>query len=418
MEAVEVASHDLGSLAGTLLNSPIDQHKLGTPSPQVASMSATPVNGSLNSISAQAQVEMYVPASPLSGRTCQPSLLPSQLPVVLLFGTEQVPQGHVIPQAELQKIPRHVIHHILKSGQSVGEGYHKVHMLGATHLCDSLLRVKDFLNHGDYTPFTPKLDLQVVDKAGRVTTVTGPVENAEGLRTTEETYELFRKEVALYIFAGCYRYKELLLFSSHKIRTAYPVLARETFLLLEKGHRIAVQTKDQPLIDFILDATRKNSKGLTEEQGFVPLLRRSVKDDPISQILLEAHIQQAQSAKAAMDADSLLANIPVNSIPTPSVCGRLTVIPAFDIPVNLLEQSPAVKSEQSLESRITRPLVPTPSQQLFQLKEALIQERLVIAKDDGYGTLISMLPSCSHHFWHGSRQNEISLCKHWFPLCP
>ncbi|KAK5013614.1 hypothetical protein LTR16_004458 [Cryomyces antarcticus] len=235
-----------------------------------------------------------------------------------------------------------------------------IHRLGSTIWHESLLRLKQYLYHNDYYPFNPNAELRVVDSSGNITAWPGPSHTSDksrhqgGLHTTDATHELFRKEVELYGFATLLDYTEFRNFSSNKLCTAYPAFERETLHLLECLYRIALKLDDKPLVDFIETSTKRNRESLVKQPRFLPLLRQSVQQDPLSKVLLESHIAASQAAQA----DLLLATIPVKTAPT----------------------APRVRSSLPVHVSLAA--------QLLRLLQVLQDGRLVVAKKDGYGTLV------------------------------
>jgi len=161
----------------------------------------------------------------------------------------------------------------------------------------------------------------VVNASGNITAWPAPSQTLDksrrldGLHTTDATHELFCKEVGLYHFAALNDYAEFPNFSSNKLCTAYPVFARGVLHLLEHSYRKALQLNDKPLVDPIEKSTKQNRESLIKQPRFLPLLRQSVQQDPLSKVLLESHIAASQAAQA----DLLLARIPMRAPPTVSV---------------------------------------------------------------------------------------------------
>lgn len=243
--------------------------------------------------------------------------------MILIFGTEESPDEHIIPDRHLEKIPSYAQTGLL-SGQTITLDGVRIHRLGPSRFYEYLLRLKQFLDHNDYYPFDPKAELQVVAPSGDTTTWPGSPpapdkphkpHQRDGLHTTDATHELFRTEVELYIFAATIGYQDLLRFSYNKICTAYPVLAREALFLLERLYRIALRLDDKPLMTFIESSAKENCQGLIKQPGFTSLLRQAVQQDRLSQVVLESHIGATQ----AMQADLRLAKMPMNSPPVVSV---------------------------------------------------------------------------------------------------
>ncbi|TKA68663.1 hypothetical protein B0A49_13323 [Cryomyces minteri] len=239
-----------------------------------------------------------------------------KVPTTLIFGTVESPDEYSIPHRHLERIPKHVLVKLL-TGQTFSHDGISIHRLGSTIWHESLLRLKQYLYHNDYYPFNPNAELQVVDCSGNITAWPGPSHTSDksrhqgGLQTTDATHELFRKEVELYGFAALVDYTEFRNFSSNKLCTAYPAFARETLHLLECLYRIALKLDDKPLVDFIETSTKRNRESLIKQPQFLPLLRQSVQQDPLSKVLLESHIAASQAAQA----DLLLATIPVKTAP-------------------------------------------------------------------------------------------------------
>lgn len=244
----------------------------------------------------------------------------------------------------------------MASGQSIGGDDVRVHRLGSTGWYNSLVRLQQYLDHGNYYPFNPSAAMHVMDDADKMIKWPGPTVNATSnmVRNADATHNMFLKEVGLYRFAHLFKYPELREVSAMKLRTSYPIFARETLALLEHVYRIALEIEDQTTADFILECFEKHRDGVVKQPEFLNTLRTSVKRDPLGQVLLEHYITSASLAEA----DQLLAQIP-----------RVVKQEREPTPVVL-------KVEEK------------PGEYLAKVVDAVYNGRLVVAVHDGYGTLL------------------------------
>lgn len=243
--------------------------------------------------------------------------------MILIFGTDESPDEHMIPHRHLERIPPHVLAKILE-GHTISLDRVRIHRLGSTLWHGCLLRLKQYLEYNDYYPFNPKAELQVVDASGNISTwpkASSTLDRShksphhyDSLHTTDATHNLFRKEAELYCFAAYTEYTELRNISSNKICTEYPVFAEETLHLLESLYRIALKVNDKPLVEFIETSIKQHRDSLVKLPRFLSSLRRSVEQDPFGRVLLETHIAASQ----AVQADLLLARMPMKA-PGPTV---------------------------------------------------------------------------------------------------
>ena len=276
-----------------------------------------------------------------------------EVPVALLFGTQDSPDEYNIPGRQLEQLPPECLAKILEEGQTLNTGTGlSVCRLGATESVESLLRVKQYLAHGDYLPFKPSMPLQIVDAAGIISEWSSLSTRADNVHTTDATFDLFVKEMRLYAFAADHSYTELREFSSKKLRTGYPVLAMETLALLEHLYILAEILQDQELLTFMKESSESHRDGLIRQPRFLTILRQSVgHHNPLGQVLLEVQIAASQQQQ-----------------------------------VELFLERQLIKPEPQAQplSIITQPT----DGLLAQIHEVLIKERLVVAKRDGYGTLL------------------------------
>ena len=314
----------------------------------------------------------------------------SSVPIALIFGTEDAPVKHVISGDQLRKLPAATVTKLLAIGNTIGGDGVSVHQMGGTPWCDALVRVQQYLSHGSYVPFSPHAPLYVIDAAknaikwtassgaeagagkanGKATTAdpsAAAAATTTTLRTSSATYGLFLKELELYHFAKAFDYASLREHSAAKLRTGYPISARETMALLERLYRTVVEAKDEQSVEFVKACFKKHRDAVLRLPGYMDLLRRSASRDPLVQILLEAQVASLREA----DAERILSEIPMKKeeVTTPTTTPIAATGVSSIALANVPDLLPAVHP-------------------LLHLYESLKSESLVVAVQDGYGTLL------------------------------
>jgi hypothetical protein len=126
----------------------------------------------------------------------------------------------------------------------------------------------------------------------------------------------------------------------------------ETLALLEHLYILAEILQDQELLTFMKESSERHRDGLIGQPRFLTILRQSVgHHNPLGQVLLEVQIAASQQQQVELFLERQLVK------PEPQAQ-----------PLSIVAQ-------------------PTDSL-LAQINEVLIKERLVVAKRDGYGTLL------------------------------
>lgn len=107
----------------------------------------------------------------------------------------------------------------------------------------SILRMVQWLVHGEYSPFKENsANLSVSEGADKPAVPYEPRAHELNpfLSTTEETHAVFTQEIKLYAFAVVSDFKELQAHVSRKLRTQVPIYAREIIDLLGELARVGV----------------------------------------------------------------------------------------------------------------------------------------------------------------------------------
>jgi hypothetical protein len=345
---------------------PIQTNGFMAPPPQQMGASPHPLSAStLNENKAEEDTEANT-----EGGAQEPAAAEIDIPVVLIYGGENGEDEFLIPGPRLQKLPRDVLVHLLKEGERMGT----FHRLGSTPYWESLNRLKEYLEHGDYKPFKPYTPLEYLNEAG--TAIQWTKDSPKAVEIPRATYELFIREIDFYLFLSKIGFTELREISADRMCVRYPKSIHSIWAMIEKLPQVAAQNQDQGMMQRIVSYVNANIKELVNLPAFMPLLRKLTRGrPPLGPVLLEAFIAFSQaehrelekvSREPASDSSSLMSRITA-PITTPATV-HSPVIP-------MAPRRPDFSS-------------PFDARQLPDLVEALRSQNIVVASDNGYGTLV------------------------------
>jgi hypothetical protein len=296
-----------------------------------------------------------------------------EVPLGLLYGEPGGEEDrNFIPRSSLAKLPKNVLANLLNEGEFVGT----VHRLGSVPYAESIHRLADYLDHGDYRPFKPHTPLEYLDAAGTAIQWTHR-ESPKAVEIPRATYELFCREIDFYLFLAKVGFTALRRTSAERLCSRYPKSAQSIWTMVDRVHQVAHKEEDTGLLQRLVEYINSNNKELTNLPEFVPLLRKLTRGrPPLGPILFEAFITVSQAARR--DLSKLQTSKASNDGPEPlSIMQRITA----PSPVAPLQRPVAVPRRPDFSSPFSAHEIPA-------LIEALRHQALVIANDNGYGTLV------------------------------
>lgn len=352
-------------------------------------------------IKQELQEEMDI-TEPISAETMQPphingqngigapppaEIAPVDVPQCLIFGGETGEDEFLIPGRCLQKLPQDVLVNLLKDGERMGS----FHRLGSIPHWESMVRLNHYLDHGDYKPFKPAVPVEYLDANG-----TAHVWNSRDSPNTVEipraTLELFTREIDFYIFAAKLGYTELRRTSAERLCTRYPKSTDSIMALVEKAGPVAVQSEDRGLIQKIITYINTNCRELTAMPQFLTLLRKLTRGKPpLGSALLEAYFSASEALRreVASKGSEVRGRASVGG----GGSGDTPMTPASG--VNAVAPSPAPSAVAAAPLPNSRLLsvfqnfnAPLSAAEIPNIVDALNKQCLVIANDNGYGTLV------------------------------
>lgn len=283
------------------------------------------------------------------------------IPTGIVFTNEKDDDLMCISKTLLKKLPMPVLDKLMKlSKQSLGGTYY----LGATLHYESLVRLEQYLQNGDYTPFNPTIPLQYVDISGTARVWTRKQQN-HAIKVTEETARLFRSEVHLYLFAAEFGFASLRELSAKRLELEYPPSLKGIFRLVSSVYNVAAKNKDLGLGRHILELLEANSGDLAQMPDFITLIKDLfIKNDPFSMVLVETLSRAYRAAKTELNQQSLKPVTKSQSTP----------------PQQLPANTPIGPAKYQLEVEASHTL---------ELFAKLVEKGcLVVALGSGYGTLL------------------------------
>lgn len=266
-----------------------------------------------------------------------------------------------------------------------------IHSLGATPHWQSLQRLNQYLDGGDYQPFKPFTPLEYLDAAG-TTHEWAARDSPNAVEVSKTTYELFLREIDLYLYAARIGFTELRRTSAERLCTRYPKSIYSIWALIDKVATVAHQNKDQGLFQRIVSYVNSNCKELTGLPEFLPHLRKLTRGrPPMGQTLLEAYISSSDAARRELKLGFKVAGAG-DATPKTPVAPSQIIAPTG--PAARMEASPLSPFPSSFppprRQAHNHPTFNTPftAHEIPNLVEALQRQCLVVANDNGYGTLV------------------------------
>jgi hypothetical protein len=308
-----------------------------------------------------------------------------EVPQCLLYGGDGGEDDHVIPGRRLSKLPKDVLLNMLKEGERMGS----IHRFGATPNWQSLLRLNQYLDGGDYQPFKPFTPLEYLDAAGTAHEWAAR-DSPNAVEVPKSTYELFLREIDLYLYAAKIGYTELRRTSAERLCTRYPKSIHSIWALIDKVATVAAQNQDQGMMQRIVSYVNSNCKELTGLPEYLPLLRKLTRGrPPLGPVLLEAYISSSEAARRELKlgfkvagAGDVTPKTPVAPPPIMAPTGPAAgAAPPSPFPTSFPPPRRHAHNHPTFNA-------PFPAHEIPNLVEALQRQCLVVANDNGYGTLV------------------------------
>jgi hypothetical protein len=303
------------------------------------------------------------------------------VPSYVMFGRAEGELEHIISQSALQKLPKEPLAKLAAHGKYQGV----ILMMDNYNDCQSMLRLKDFLETGKYRPFKPKTALEYVDANG----VTKPWADANkdtriAVNVTNTTKELFLAEIDLYKFAIRIGYEDLRKRSALALRQDYPVSVDCIWHLLTKVYRTAASSGDAAFAKHIISLVSSNSVELTEIQAYVREMKQHIKvDGELGIAMVEGYISASETVRRKlMDASKQpLRRESTKEASSGAVKELSSPVIKREIksPVDRESTNPALRSLQPNGLRFA---------DLERLARSIYDGNLAMAVEDGYGTLV------------------------------
>jgi hypothetical protein len=293
-----------------------------------------------------------------------------EVPSVFIYGGENGEDEFLIPGPRLKQLPKDVLMNLLNEGERMGP-YHR---LGSTPYWESLNRLKEYLEGGDYRPFKPYTPLEYLNEAG--TALQWTKDSPKAVEIPRATYELFLREIEFYLFLAKIGYADLRRISADRMCLRYPKSVHSIWAMVEKLPQVAMQNSDQALMQRLVSYINANIKELVNLPAFMPSLRKLTRGrPPLGPVLLEAYISFSQAEHRELDK--------IQKEPPHEVS---TLIRRASAPV----PAPAAMPASAIPTAPRRPDFSSPfdARELPHLIEAILSQNLVVANDNGYGTLV------------------------------
>lgn len=311
-----------------------------------------------------------------------------EVPQCLLYGGEGGEDDHVIPKQRLSQLPQAVLINMLKEGESMGS----IHRFGATPNWQSLQRLKQYLDHGDYQPFKPFTPLEYLDAAGTAHEWAARLaDSPNAVEVPKATYELFLREIDLYLYAAKIGFTELRRTSAERLIARYPKSVHSIWQLIDKVATVAAQNQDQGLMQRIVSYINANCKELTGLPEYLPLLRKLTRGrPPLGPVLLEAYISSSDAARRELKLGFKVAGAgdatPKTPVAPPQIMAPTGPAANSGPPPSPFPTSfPPPRRHAHNHPTFNAPF---PAHEIPNLVEALQRQCLVVANDNGYGTLV------------------------------
>ncbi|TLD27799.1 4-hydroxyphenylpyruvate dioxygenase [Venturia nashicola] len=312
-----------------------------------------------------------------------------EVPACLLYSGEGSEDDQVIPKPRLAQLPQDVLLNMLKEGESMGN----IHNFGPTPNFQSLRRLKQYLEKGDYQPFNPQTPLEYLDATGTAHEWAARLaDSPNAVEVPKATHELFLREIDLYLYAAKIGYTELRRISAERLCSRYPKSVHSIWALIDRVATVAAQNQDQGLMKCIVGYINANCKELTGLPEYLPLLRKLTRGrPPLGPVLLEAYISSSDAARrelklgykvaGAGDATPKTPVAPAQQIMAPTGPAANAGPPTSPFPTSFPPSRRHAHNHPTFNA-------PFPAHEIPNLVEALQRQCLVVANDNGYGTLV------------------------------
>lgn len=289
------------------------------------------------------------------------------LPEAIIFGNNATGTMvcDLISKDLLTELPKTVMDQII-AGNALGkptvplDANGGVLMLGATNQYELLIRLKKYLGSKSYPPLPENLQIITPD-GSRVWT---PREHSTALKVTPETAWMLRREMDVYLFAFETGYIELREYSAQRLASGYyPKSLEGIVLLVLRVYDKSVKAGDLQLANKIVELLNANSQNLRQVKEYVSTVKqifRSIlkNQDDVRQILLQPVIDSFEASTVkpeGSDSGSIASPIsPTSGLPAPPTQPR-----CFE------------------------------AEMLTQFNASITNGEFYMAKNDGYGTLLS-----------------------------
>lgn len=136
--------------------------------------------------------------------------------------------------------------------------------------------------------------------------------------TTEDTYELFKGELSLYLWACYTRYDELKAHSFRKLQFEFPILGREALHLVEficytSSNNLPAE---EDMKQFTSDAVEKNKKQVALQPQFTKTFEKAIGNNLAAKVLAGAQRDrllslEAESFMTGLKKETGLLHIPI-----------------------------------------------------------------------------------------------------------
>jgi hypothetical protein len=292
----------------------------------------------------------------------------------MIFGRAADDLEHIIPQRNLQLLPPEPLEALSARGKKQGV----IVMMDNYEQCESMIRLKQFLESTTYQPFKPKTALEYHDtQIGGTQSWTSQKDPETAVNTTETTQELFMREIDFYLFATGINYYQLRQVCAENICLKYPKSVKCIWTLVERVFNVAVEMGDDGLVQHITALVNKNCKEVAALPQYIPFMRQLVATEGLlGRILLESYISASGAAQRKVleltKKDAAVKNLWA----TPKATnGDVHIKQEVQPPV-----SPAAASRNLTPNGLA-------CRDLDKVAEAIHNQCLLICLEDGYGTL-------------------------------
>lgn len=308
---------------------------------------------------------------------------PVPVPSYVMFGRAEGELEHLISQAALQKLPKKPLAKLASHGKYQGV----ILMMENYSDCQSMLRLKDFLETGRYRPFKPKTALEYIDANGATKPWSEGKDTRFAVKVTNTTKELFLAEIDLYKFAIRIGYDDLRRKSASCLRQDYPVSVDCIWHLLTKVYRTATNSGDAAFAKHIISLVSNNSAKLTEIQAYVREMRQHIKvDSELGTAMVESYISASEAARRKLidlskRSDPVQRREGTKDAVAVKEAGPAAVSPTIKRENMSPTDGPALRSLQPNGLRFA---------DLERLARSIYDGNLAVAVEDGYGTLVHL----------------------------